>query len=120
MKATPLKMGNSSARANGVAEPINCQPPDSDRPANARHLDTGANPLLLGNGKGLALEFLGGACGALCDCCGRPELPRGDADEALEVVGELALVGEAGMRGDLRQGQVGPRLQELPGPLDAA
>src|SRR5262249_46905266 len=52
--------------------------------------------------------------------CGRPELCRGDADESLEVVGELALVREAGVRADLRQGQVASRLQELLGPLDAA
>jgi hypothetical protein len=35
------------------------------------------------------------------------------------VVGELALVGEPGVQGDLRQGQVRPCLQELLGPLDA-
>ena len=33
---------------------------------------------------------------------------------------ELALVGEAGVRGDLRQGKVGSCLQELLGPFDAA
>src|SRR5258707_3828749 len=53
------------------------------------------------NGKGVALRFLGGTCGLLGDSCGRPELPRRDANEALEVVGELALVREAGVRGDL-------------------
>ena len=47
------------------------------------------------------------------------ELPRRDADEALEVTGELALVREAGVQGDFRQGQVRPCLQELVGPLDA-
>jgi hypothetical protein len=31
-------------------------------PADARYLDTGTNPLLLGNGKGLALVLLGGIC----------------------------------------------------------
>ena len=77
------------------------------------------NPIL-GNGKGVALPFLGGTCGLLGDSCGRPELARRDADQALEVVGELALVRKAGVRGDLRQGQVGSCLQELPGPLDAA
>jgi hypothetical protein len=41
------------------------------------------------------------------------ELPRRDAGEALEVVGELALVREAGVQGDLRQGQVRPGVQEL-------
>src|SRR5689334_1284545 len=50
----------------------------------------------------------------------RPELPRGDADQALEVMGELALVREAGDSGDLRQGEGAFGLQELLGPLDAA
>ena len=36
------------------------------------------------------------------------------------MLAELALVGEAGVQCDLRQGQVRPRLQELLGPLDAA
>src|SRR5215475_1368228 len=76
--------------------------------------------LLMGNGKGLALGFLGGTCDLLGDSCGRSELPRRDADEPLEVLAELALVGEAGVRGHLRQGQIRPYLQELLGPLDAA
>jgi hypothetical protein len=59
-------------------------------------------------------------CGPLGDSCWRPELPRRDADEALEVMGELALVREAGAQGDLRQGQARPCFQELFGPLDAA
>jgi hypothetical protein len=53
------------------------------------------NPIL-GNGKGVALPFLGGTCGLLGDSCGRPELARRDADQALEVTGELALFREAG------------------------
>src|SRR5262245_44422901 len=60
--------------------------------------------LLTRNGKGVARPLLGGACGRLGGSCGRPELPRRDADEALEVTGELALVREAGAQGDLRQG----------------
>ena len=43
-----------------------------------------------------------------------------DADEALEVVGELALVVEPGPCCDLCQGGVGPISQEVLGPLDAA
>src|SRR3979490_3198225 len=74
----------------------------------------------MGNGKGVALRYLGGTCGLLGDSCGRPELPRRDADEALEVLAEHALVREAGARGDLRQGQVRSCLQELLRPLDAA
>ena len=35
--------------------------------------------------------------------CGRAELARRDADKALEVMGELALVREPGVRGDLGQ-----------------
>src|SRR5262249_9989362 len=112
-------MGKQSARANGVAEPSDCQPPASDRPADVRRLDTGTNPLLLGNGKGLALAFLGGACGVLVGSCGRPELTRRDADEALEMAGELALVREAGLRGDVRQGQAAVSEQFL-GSLDSA
>src|SRR6516164_1380966 len=56
----------------------------------------------------------------LGDSCGHPKLPRRDADYALEVMRELALVREAGVRGNLRQGEVASGLQELPGPLDAA
>src|SRR5262249_27109301 len=69
---------------------------------------------------GGVLEFLGCTCGLLCVFCGRPELPRRDAEDALEVIGELALVREAGVRGDLRQGEVAAPLQELLGPFDAA
>jgi hypothetical protein len=56
----------------------------------------------------------------LGDPCGHPELSRRDADLALEVTRELALVGEARVRSHLRQGQVGFCLQKLLGPLDAA
>src|SRR6516165_81348 len=56
----------------------------------------------------------------LGDSCGQLELPRRDAEGSLEVPGELTLVREADVRGDLRQAEVGPPLQELPGPLDAA
>src|SRR6516225_8174240 len=56
----------------------------------------------------------------LGDSCGHPKLPRRDADYALEVMRELALIREAGVRGDLRQGEVASGLQELLGPLDAA
>jgi hypothetical protein len=54
--------------------------------------DPGLNPLLLRNGKGLALGLLGGTCDLLGDSCGRPELSRRDAKEALEVAGALAMV----------------------------
>jgi hypothetical protein len=57
---------------------------------------TAPPPPALGNGKGVALPFLGGDCGLLGDSCGCPELARGDADQALEVAGELALVREPG------------------------
>jgi hypothetical protein len=56
----------------------------------------------------------------LGDSCGHPELPWRDANDALEMMGELALIQEAGARGDLRQGEVASGLQELLGPLDAA
>src|SRR5262252_10007428 len=73
-----------------------------------------------GNGKRVAVPILGGTYGFLGSSYARPELPWGDADDALEVMGELALIREPGVRGDLRQGQFGPGLQELPGPLDFA
>src|SRR5947209_19272560 len=74
----------------------------------------------MGNGRAVAVSYLGGACGPLGDSCGHPELSRRDADEALEVTGELALVREAGERGNLRQGEIAAALQELLGPFDAA
>ena len=73
-----------------------------------------------GNGKRVAVPILGGTCDFLGGSYARPELPRGDADYALEVMGELALVREAGVRGDLRQGKDRSFLQEVLGPLDAA
>src|SRR5262249_55036658 len=76
--------------------------------------------LLRRNGKGEEVPFSWRDLRRFVGSYARPELPRRDADEALEVVGELALVREAGARGDLRQGQVVFGLQELPGPLDAA
>jgi hypothetical protein len=63
---------------------------------------------LMGNGKGFTVGFLGGTCGGLGDSCGCPEPPRRDADEALEVTGELALVREPGAVSRLGQGQIGP------------
>src|SRR5262249_48148901 len=68
----------------------------------------------------LAVRYLGGTCGLLGVSCGHPELPRGDADYALEVAGELALVTEPGVRGRLRQRQAAAFAQEVLGALDAA
>src|SRR5262245_26095151 len=76
--------------------------------------------LLMRNGKGNEGRFSWRDLCRFVDSYARPELPRRDADNALEVMGELALIREPGVRGDLRQGQFGPGLQELPGPLDAA
>ena len=45
-----------------------------------------------GNGKRVAVPILGGTYGFLGGSYARPELPRRDADEALEVVAELALI----------------------------
>src|SRR5262249_25963377 len=73
--------------------------------------------LLTRNGTRVALLFLHGTCGFLGDSCGHPELSRRGANEALEVIGELALVREAGAGSHLRQGQVA--LQQLLGPFDA-
>jgi hypothetical protein len=44
---------------------------------------------LLGNGTGVALRFLDETCGLLGDSCGRPELPRRDADVTLEVLASI-------------------------------
>src|SRR5262249_47478887 len=82
--------------------------------------ETTATHSAQGNGKGVALRFLAGTCGLLGGSCGRPELPRRDADEALEVMGELALVTEAGTRRDLCQGEGTVALQEVLGSFDAA
>ena len=65
----------------------------------------------MGYRKGIALRSLDETCGALGDSCGRPELPRRDADQPLEVMGELALVREAGTRRDPRKGGVKLSLQ---------
>ena len=46
------------------------------------------------NDKGVAVRFVGGTCGLLGHSCGHPEPPRRDADEPLEVLGDLALVRE--------------------------
>ncbi len=45
---------------------------------------------------------------------------RRNADEALEVMGELSLVGEAGANGDLGQGEALLLLQVLLGSLNPA
>src|SRR6516225_5552161 len=73
----------------------------------------------MGNGKGVVLPLLARTCDLLANSCGPAELSRRDPDEALESVGELALVREAGVCGDLRQGEVASLQKEL-GPLDAA
>jgi hypothetical protein len=52
--------------------------------------------------------------------CARPELPRRDADQTLEVMAELALIRKAGADRNLCQGEIGSCLQELLGPLDPA
>src|SRR5215472_3195284 len=72
------------------------------------------------NGKGEEVPFSWRDLRRFVGSYARPELPRRDADQALEVMGELALVREAGARGDLRQGEVAAGLQQLLGPLDAA
>src|SRR5262249_24611467 len=76
--------------------------------------------LLRRNGKGDEVPFSWRDLRRFVGSYAHPELPRRDADQTLEVMGELALVTEAGVRGDLRQGEVASALQELLGPLDAA
>src|SRR6516165_631052 len=72
------------------------------------------------NGKGDEVPFSWRDFRFLGGFYAHPELPWGDPDDALEMMGELALVREAGVRGDLSQGEVASRLQELLGPLHAA
>src|SRR5262245_11270473 len=76
------------------------RPSGGGQPAAYRAAPT----LFMGNGKGGGSRVSWSDLRHLCDSCGHPELPRRVADQALEVVGELALVREAGVRGDLRQG----------------
>jgi hypothetical protein len=64
--------------------------------------------------------MLGTACGLLGDACGSAELARREADDALEVLGELALIRKADARRDLGQGEVLVGVQELLRPCDAA
>src|SRR5262245_39424723 len=68
----------------------------------------------------MVVWVLGATCGRSGDSCGPAELSRRDADEALEVMGELTLVGEAGARGDFRQRDVVAVSQESLRPLDAS
>jgi hypothetical protein len=49
----------------------------------------GTNPVLMGNGKGVDLGFLGETCGLLGDSCGYVELRGRESDETFEVMGEL-------------------------------
>jgi len=94
------RLGNDSLPANRA----------SGRHAPRPHTDA----------KRLTDGVLGAACGQLGDSCGHPEPPPRDADEALEVVRELTLVREAGMRGDLCQGEPRSRLRQVLGALDTA
>src|SRR5262244_171989 len=65
------------------------------------------------------LELAGGVRRPRSDSCGRPEPTRRDADQALEVMREVALVREAGAHRNLCQGQVAILLKELLRVLDA-
>src|SRR5246127_559034 len=71
------------------------------------------------NDKEGVLPFIARTCGLLSDSCGPAELSWREPDNALEMVGELALVGEAGSGGDLRQRKVAS-LKESLGPFNAA
>jgi hypothetical protein len=73
----------------------------------------------MGNGKGTALPFLGGTCGLSAILAGIRNCPGRDAGDRLEVTAGLALAREAGVRGDLCQGEVAA-VQELLRPFGAA
>src|SRR6516165_10149359 len=82
--------------------------------STGRHLvETGASPLLMSNGKVGRSGVSSRDLRLLGDSCGHPELSRRDADEALEVMTEHALAREAGVRGDLRQGEVAALQEHL-------
>jgi hypothetical protein len=91
-------------------------------------VDVGASPprsnelvcSLAGNAKGFAVRFLGGTCDLAYESCGHLEPPQRDADQALGMRVEPALIREAGARRDLRAGEVAASSRELLGPLDAA
>src|SRR5436309_2069769 len=70
--------------------------------------------------KATHVRLLGWCVRPLGAACGHPESSRRDADQALEVMGEMALVGETGARRNLRQRDVMILLKESLGPLNAA
>ena len=72
------------------------------------------------NGKGDEVPFSWRDLRRFVGSYARPELPRRDPDQTLEVMGELALIREPGVRGDFRQGKFASGLEELSRPLDAA
>src|SRR5262245_58047543 len=75
--------------------------------------------MLLIESTGAAGAGLGASCGFLGDSCGCAEATGRDADDALEVMGELALIREADTRGNLDERQVGLALEKLSRPFDA-
>src|SRR5262249_60965259 len=81
--------------------------------------NTRAICVLLIESTGAEGSGLGAPCGFLGDSCGRAEATGRDADDALEMMGELALIREANTRGNLDQGQVGLALEKLSRPFDA-
>src|SRR6516162_6634191 len=104
----------SAARTEGRSRSIFNRPIRIDRLTSRHGRQSAAYEQWYGGRSGVSsrdLRLLG-------DSCGHPELSRRDADEALEVLTEHALAREAGVRGDLRQGEVAA-LQKLLRPLDA-
>src|SRR5262249_60925581 len=69
---------------------------------------------------GTRRAVLGEHCGVLCDSCGLAELARRDADGPLEMRGELTLVRESGVRGDLREREIVALAEELLRAFDPA
>src|SRR4030095_16107946 len=70
--------------------------------------------------KATHVRLLGWCARPLGDACGHPESSRRDADQALEVMGEVALVGETGARRNLRQRDLMILSKESLSPLNAA
>src|SRR5215468_4220573 len=91
-RPAPIAQRPGSRRLGGSYGPhgpnLTARPNSFPSCSRSREIARRLNPLM-GNGKGVVGRVLGGTCGPLGDSCGRPELPRRDADEPLEVPAEL-------------------------------
>src|SRR5262249_41980134 len=75
---------------------------------------------VMGESRSREAELLASLAGRLGDSCGAAETPRCDADGALEVMRQLALIRGADAGRDLGQRQRAVRAEQLLDALDAA